>query len=329
MALTNNEKMYITEKYLKWTHGNIRFWESLPYVNPDEPGSSTWVEESKNKPCILMIHGYGAMLEHYRRTFAGLKNRYRLYAIDLLGFGGSAKPSGSEVQYSAKLWAQQVYDFLRTKKEEKVILVGHSMGGMVSMQFKLLHPEMVAGLVLIDTAGLPDQGRAEQENYHRNVRINWGDITFNAIKTPGVGEAMAALLTIPNGWATRRFLEGAYYNKAKITPQLIEQFTAPLRQPGASASYLAVTRSFADFQLPIKPGDIEGPVLIIWGEHDRMMPPDRFIPRWTNLIPQAETYRVSEAAHCPQDERPDLVNPVIMRFVEKVAGNLPTTGRVA
>ncbi len=325
MALGKNEQIYIVEKFAKWENWRIRYWESLPTETLDNPASAQQAEESKRKPALVMIHGYAAMLEHWRRTFAGLKGRYRLYALDLLGFGGGDKPNGQQVNYSAELWARQIHDFLKHKGEENAIVVGHSLGGMVALELKRRYPEMLSGLVLVDSAGLPNQGQAEREARDQNSRpgarqwINFGDLTFNLIKAPLVGETMAAVLTAPNQLLTKRFLEGAYYNKSKVTPQLIDQFLEPLRQPGASGSYLAVTRHFADFQLPLKPGEIKGPVLIVWGEHDRMMPPDNMLPRWKRLLPQAETFRVAEAAHCPQDERPDLVNPRLMQFIDQVA----------
>ncbi len=313
MALTNSEKSYISEKFVKWKLGKIHYWESLPVNNP----------ESDAKPALLMIHGYGAMLEHWRQTFAGLHGQYRLYAFDLLGFGGSDKPNGNQVRYSAQLWAKQVFDFLQYKNEDKVIIVGHSMGGMVALEYARLHPEKVAGLSLIDSAGLPDQGQAEVEaarsGNRSSNRIDISGLTYNLIKTRFIGETMAAVLTLPNQWAIRRFLQNAYYDKNKVTPQLVEQFLQPFRTPGVASSYLAITRNFADFQLSLKPGDIKGPVQIIWGEHDRMMPPANMLPRWKRLIPQAETHRIPDAAHCPMDERPDLVNPRLVRFVEQVA----------
>ena len=317
MSLTPSEKTYITEKFANWKPGRIRYWESLPSAETENSG------EARPKPALLMIHGYGAMLEHWRQTFAGLKGQYRLYAFDLLGFGGSAKPNGAQVNYSARLWSRQVYDFLKLKGEEKVIIAGHSMGGMVALEFAFTHPEMVAGLVLVDAAGLPDQGKLEQEAarlHSRNPnRIDWSSFTYNLIKAPLLGETMAALLTLPNQWAIRRFLENAYYNKNRVTPQLVEQFLEPLRMPGVAGSYLAITRNFANYQLTFKPGEISGPVLIMWGEHDRNMPVDLMVPRWKKLLPQAEVFRVPDTAHCPMDERPDLVNPRLSQFIEQVA----------
>jgi pimeloyl-ACP methyl ester carboxylesterase len=312
--LTNEEKKYIADRYVNWRPGKIHYWESLPETFLDDPAQ---VEESKQKPALILLHGYAASVEHWRHTFAGLKGRYRMYALDMLGFGLSDKPNGNQVRYSAGLWAKQVYDFLKFKKEEKVVLVGHSMGGMTSIKFSLEHPEMVAGLILIDSSGLPDQGQAEMQGQNREGSSQWGELLYSAIQAPLLGEAMAALLT-SNTWVARRSLEQSYYDKSKITPQLVEQFLAPLRSPGARDSYLAVTRNFADYQLPLKPGDIKAPTVLIWGEFDRTMPPPVMLPRWQKLLPQAGVYVVAKAGHCPQDERPDLVNPQIIQFVENL-----------
>ncbi len=334
MSLSNNEKAYITEKFVKWEPGRIRYWESLPNLNPADPTSEKNYQESLQKPALLMIHGYGAMLEHWRRTFAGLKGRYRLYAIDLLGFGGSDKPDGQRVRYSAALWAKQIYDFIKFKGETNIVVAGHSLGGMVALELARTYPELLAGLILVDSAGLPDQGQAETEARRNGApasrsRINFGEVIYNMVKTPVVGETMAAVLTLPNQWAIRRFLEGNYYNKSKVTPQLVEQFLEPLRQAGTAGSYLAITRSFSDFQLALKPGDIKGPVKFIWGQYDRSMPPDNMLPRWKTLIPQAETYVVPDAGHCCMDERPDLVNPQIIQFMEQVAARPASTSPVS
>lgn len=321
--LNNNEKVYIEDKYVNWKPGKIHYWQSIPTFMPDNPSSEKLTEDSKSKPALVLIHGYAASVEHWRQTFAGLKNRYRIYGLDLLGFGQSDKPSGAQVNYTAGLWARQIYDFLRYKNEEKVVLCGHSMGGMASLEFCRQHPEMVAGLILVDASGLPDQGKAEMQGRNsRQESTLVGELLYNMIKAPFLGEAMAAILT-SNRNIAERSLRQAYHNPAKVTPPLVEQFIAPLRSPGARDSYLAVTRNFANYQLPLKPGDITAKTLIIWGEYDKTMPPATMLPRWQKIIPQAKTFVAENAGHCPQDERPDLVNPQIMRFMETLDASVP------
>jgi pimeloyl-ACP methyl ester carboxylesterase len=314
MSLRTDEKEYITERFVKWKPGGFfRFWESKPENDPAD----------KDTPALVMIHGYGAVLEQWRYAFADFKGQYRLYALDLLGFGGSAKPNGRQVEYSAELWARQIYDFAKYKGEKKIFIAGNSLGGMVGLEFARNYPEMLAGLILIDTAGLPDQGKLEQETARKNSRfrgkLDLGMLTFSMIQAPIVGETLARLVTLPpNDWAIRKSLENAYYDQRKVTPELIKDFITPLRSPGAADSYLAVTRSFTRFQLDLKPGDIKGPVSIIWGEFDRSMPPGVMIPRWKKLIPQAETFVVRNSGHCPMHESPEQVNPRMFDFMERV-----------
>jgi pimeloyl-ACP methyl ester carboxylesterase len=317
--LTKTEKEYITEHYVNWKPGRFRYWQSIPRYESIDSQEAKLAEESREKPALVFIHGYGAMIEHWREAFAGLRGRYRMYALDLLGFGFSEKLPGSKVKYSAELWARQIRDLLVHKGESKAILLGHSMGGMAAIQFARMYPDKIEGLVLVDSSGLPEQGKLEEEGARQQGRnrFNFGNLLFNAISAPGVGEMMALAMTSTE-WAAKAGLVQAYKDRSKVTPQLVEQFQAPLRTPGAALSYLAVTRSFADFQLPIKPGDLTLPTLIIWGEFDKSMPPNLMLPKWQKLFPQAEVYLVKDAAHCPQDERPDLVNPQIAEFVEKL-----------
>jgi pimeloyl-ACP methyl ester carboxylesterase len=59
----------------------------------------------------------------------------------------------------------------------------------------------------------------------------------------------------------------------------------------------------------------------MWGQYDRSMPPDIMLPRWQKLIPQAETFIVTDSGHCPQDERPDILNPRLIQFVEQLVAS--------
>jgi pimeloyl-ACP methyl ester carboxylesterase len=315
--IKDSEKLYITEHYVGWKPGKFRYWEALP--KPTDAG----YEASKDKPALVFIHGYAAMIEHWRYALAGLKGKYRMYALDLLGFGFSEKLSGDKVHYSADLWARQVRDLLIHKGEKKAILIGHSMGGMVGIQFSRNYPDMASGLVLVDSSGLPDQGQVEKEGMAQGKRrglIDFGELTYNAIKAPGLGE-LAAFAISATEWAVRSGLKQAYWDTNKVTPELVEQFRAPLRIPGGPQAYLAVTRNFAEYQLDLKPGDLSLPTFIIWGEHDRSMKPEIVLPRWQKLFPHAGVYVVKDAAHCPQDEKPEEVNTQIEQFVEKLVSS--------
>ncbi|HHV38501.1 MAG TPA: alpha/beta hydrolase [Tepidimicrobium sp.] len=114
-----------------------------------------YIEEGKGKT-VLILHGWGANIDTVLPIVNLLKPHFRVYALDLPGFGGSGEPR--EV-FGSKDYAKVIKGFLDAMKIQKVILIGHSFGGKISILLGLSHPEMVDKMVLIDSAGLiPKRG---------------------------------------------------------------------------------------------------------------------------------------------------------------------------
>jgi pimeloyl-ACP methyl ester carboxylesterase len=99
--------------------------------------------DSADLPVVVLIHGFGASIGHWRRNIPALAQHSDVFAIDLLGFGGSDKPSsqlseeppspGSE-RYCFDLWGAQVADFVMAHARERPVhLVGNSIGGVVAL----------------------------------------------------------------------------------------------------------------------------------------------------------------------------------------------------
>ncbi|GFY84322.1 DNA photolyase [Actinidia rufa] len=102
-------------------------------------------------PAILLVHGFGAFLEHYRDNISGIaEGGNRVWAITLLGFGKSEKPN---VVYTEVMWAELLKDFIIEVVGEPVHLVGNSMGGYFVAIVAGLWPAAAKSVVLINTAG--------------------------------------------------------------------------------------------------------------------------------------------------------------------------------
>ncbi|CAL5323032.1 unnamed protein product [Camellia sinensis] len=102
-------------------------------------------------PAILLVHGFGAFLEHYRDNINGIaEGGNRVWAITLLGFGRSEKPN---VVYTEVMWAELIRDFIIEVVGEPVHLVGNSMGGYFVAIVAGLWPAVGKSVVLINTAG--------------------------------------------------------------------------------------------------------------------------------------------------------------------------------
>ncbi|XP_068650620.1 cryptochrome DASH, chloroplastic/mitochondrial isoform X2 [Aristolochia californica] len=102
-------------------------------------------------PAVLLVHGFGAFLEHFRDNLSSLANGgNRVWAITLLGFGKSEKPN---VMYTEYMWAELLRDFIVDVVDEPVHLVGNSIGGYFASIVSGCWPTLVKTLVLINTAG--------------------------------------------------------------------------------------------------------------------------------------------------------------------------------
>ncbi|PWR22742.1 alpha/beta hydrolase [Zavarzinia aquatilis] len=105
-------------------------------------------------PLVHLAHATGMNAETYRALLEVLAERYTVRAVDLRGHGLSTVPAQAS---RLKSWARYVHDLVPILQGfgQKAILVGHSMGGAVSAELAALHPELAAGLLLIDPAVVP------------------------------------------------------------------------------------------------------------------------------------------------------------------------------
>lgn len=287
--MTAELRRSITQRWLDGQHGPMRYWESSP---------------AQGLP-VLLIHGYGAMIEHWRAVARPIAARHTLYALDLYYFGESAIPSAAAP--SRKLWAEQAAELIAAACPGPAMVVGHSMGGMVAAQLAHDFPALVRGLVLVDATGLNDP---------RNQPGPLDNLIFSFAQADGVGELLAGL--VGNRWGARQGLLSAYYRKDRITPELVDQFARPLQRPGGPQAYLAVTRGFQRFFLDIERGSIAAPTLLIWGEHDRSVPPALAEHYRRTLIPQAEIAVIPESGHCPFDETPTEFLDILLPWVDRL-----------
>ncbi len=113
---------------------------------------TTYSQQGQGQPPFLLLHGFDSSLLEFRRLLPLLAQNRETWAIDLLGFGFTERYP--DLQVSPKTIKSHLYHFWQTAIAEPIILVGASMGGAVALDFALSYPEIVAKLVLIDSAGL-------------------------------------------------------------------------------------------------------------------------------------------------------------------------------
>lgn len=266
-----------------------RFRVMQEYVNGPHGPMRSWASEPRQGLPILFIHGYGAMIDHWKRIVRPMARQHSFYAIDLYGFGESARPNGKP---SKERWADQAATFVRDVIGEPAVIVGHSMGGVVATEFARRHADLTRALVLVNSSGM--------QLYERPMSQT-DRFLMGMIGAPLLGEALAGVFANP--WGVRQSLLSAYHNKERVTDDLVEMFSTPLRKYG-SASYLAVSRNTPSIIIEARAGEITAPALLIWGAEDRSIPPSDAEALKKLALPQAEIKILPDTGHCPFDENP-------------------------
>lgn len=265
----------------------------------------------EDRPPLLLVHGFGASTDHWRKNIQGLQSDFQVWAIDLLGFGRSAKPNW---QYSGDLWQAQLHEFITEVIGRPAVLAGNSLGGYGSLCVAANHPESAAGLVLLNSAGPfsnPDQAPPPPPN--------------------PIAKAIQSLLLLPlPSWllfqyvrqpaTIRRTLKQVYVDKSAITDQLVEEIRRPALDPGAAKVFASVFKSRQGEKVDELLQKLTCPLLMLWGEGDPWMNCREKGAQFRAYYPTL-TEHYLQAGHCPHDEVPEQVNGLLRDWVlEQVSG---------
>lgn len=264
-------------------------------------------------PAVVLVHGFGASWQHWRKNIPVLGENCRVFAIDLIGFGGSAKPTpGEQIDYTFETWGQQIADFCREVVGEPAFLVGNSVGCIVIMQAACEFPDIALGVVLLNCSLrlLHERKRGTLPWFKRQGT----PILQRILSIKPIGKFFFNQLAKPK--TVRQILLKAYSNTSVVTDELVDILMTPAQDPGAVAVFLAFTAystgPLAEDLLPKLPC----PAIIIWGAADPWEPID--LGRELANYPQVQKFIPLEGVgHCPQDEVPEVVNPIIQDWINE------------
>jgi pimeloyl-ACP methyl ester carboxylesterase len=259
-------------------------------------------------PPLLLVHGFGAAIEHWRQNIPVLSHQHRVYAIDLLGFGGSRKVATT---FSIELWGDLLADFCQTVIGEPVVLIGNSIGSAVCLSTAARYGDRVAGLVM---ANLPDV--ALRKEMIPSVLQTPVRAIENLFTAPFLLKPLFKILRqrrVLRWWAAI-----AYPHRHAISEELIEILAAPTLDAGAEQAFCALCQSvnepqFAPSAKAILPR-LQLPILLLWGKQDRMVPPS-LAPVFAQLNPHIQLIELEDSGHCPHDETPAVFNRLLREWL--------------
>ncbi|KAG8476237.1 hypothetical protein CXB51_033081 [Gossypium anomalum] len=250
-------------------------------------------------PAILLVHGFGAFLEHYRDNINAIaEHGNHVWGITLLGFGQSEKPN---VVYTELLWAEMLRDFIIEVVGEPVHLVGNSIGGYFVSIVASLWPSLVKSVILMNTAG--------------NVIPEFSSHRFPSERqTSAAARLGAQLLLFYLRLNIRNTLKNFYPTKTnRADDWLINEMLRASYDPGVTV----VLESIFSFDLSIPLNYLlegyEEKVLILQGMKDPLLDSKAKLAMLKEHC-TGLAIRELDAGHCPHDEQPQKVNSIICEW---------------
>ncbi len=240
-------------------------------------GYSVNFETQGDGPPVILIHGMGASLRQWDYLMPQLATAgFSAYALDLQGHGDSPKPRGAESYHIEVLYDQLTHWIENLQMESPAILVGHSLGGYLSLIYALRNHKKVHSLVLVDPFYSP---------------LQLSPIIRYFAKNPRFGIRFLDLLPT-------RLLDFTFFWGEKVQQVLPEPIRHQLAIDFKRASplFLYVTRTLRDLT-PLLPR-IQHPALVMWGSQDMTLKPSSF-HRITAALPEVESYIFPGCGHIP------------------------------
>ncbi|OSO87086.1 alpha/beta hydrolase [Cylindrospermopsis raciborskii CENA303] len=278
------------------------FWQGLPI---------SYQMQGTKGPAVILVHGFGASWGHWRKNIPILAETCQVYAIDLIGFGASAKPQPNErITYTLETWGNQIVDFCQQVVGKPAFLVGNSIGCIVAMQAAVSNPDIALAIALLNCSLRLLHDRKRQ-NLPWIKRVGT-PLLQKLLSIKSIGNFFFSQLAQPK--TVKKILLQAYNIKEAVTDELIDILMEPARDPGAAAVFLAFTNyssgPLPEDLLPILPCQ----AIILWGTADPWEPID--LGRGLANFPQVQKFIPLEGVgHCPQDEAPELVNSLLQEWI--------------
>ncbi|MCU1451425.1 MAG: putative hydrolase or acyltransferase of alpha/beta superfamily [Acidimicrobiales bacterium] len=253
---------------------------------------------------LLLVHGFTGAKEDFTEVVDRLaEGGWHVVAPDLRGHGNSDHPSGEDA-YDLEIFADDLWALADVLGWERLVLLGHSMGGMVAQVAALRHPQRLEALVLMDTScGAPERIDAGELDLGVAIVREHGMATLYELQSAREEEEVLAtpaslrLLAERPGWeefGRRKFMASAPEMWASMAPKMLSQ----------------ADRIDALATLTM-------PVLVIVGEQDRpFLGPSE---RMAKAIPDARLVVVPDAGHSPQFENPDAWWDALTGFLQEVS----------
>jgi len=244
---------------------------------------------------IVFLHGLGGTQSTWANVLGAFAETYRIAAVDLPGHGASDKLAPDSTDYSIPGIATKIGELLEKLELAPAVLIGHSFGGATALQLALDRPKLVRALALVDSAALGSE-------------IS--------------GELLDRVESEPSRDEARRLLELFFENRRFVLDRGIDDMHAARTSPGADEAVKAIagnafSRQGQNLVLINRLDELEVPLLIVWGEFDRVIP-SRHAVAAIAAQPTAWLEIMADVGHVPQVEAAPAFAAIVNRWLASI-----------
>ena len=260
---------------------------------PDGVGVHYRDQGKADAPPIVMIHGFSANLDAWEPWVAQLGPDYRIITLDLAAHGLTTVPAGYQVSTEGQV--EIVDQLTHALKVDHFVLAGNSMGGGVSWNYALAHPDRVRALVLVDSVGLPPAPKAGEK-----PKGEGPPLVFMIMRSP-MGRSILKQIN-PRPLAEKG-LKQAYVDQSLVTPALVDRYVDLALAPGHRELLMS---SQPGPRMPVTPATfqaIHAPTLVLHGEADTVIPGEAG-KALAAAIPGAQLILYPGVGHVPMEQIP-------------------------
>ncbi|MFN4795778.1 MAG: alpha/beta fold hydrolase [Pseudanabaena sp.] len=293
MVLTSTES--IAGQYWLWREQKIYFVKA---------------GNNPQRPPLLLVHGFGASTDHWRKNISELSQDFEVYAIDLLGFGRSQKPAW---QYSGNLWRDQLHDFITEKIQRSTVIAGNSLGGYSSLCVAADYPQSVAAVILLNSAGPFTDTNPLGAKKVNPIQKTIAPALQTFLRQPWANQLLFNFVRQKS--RIRSTLKKVYLDQSAVTDQLVEDIYRPSCDQGAAQVFASVFSTPQGKKVDELLGTMTCPLMTIWGEGDPWMNSRARSAKFREFYPSLTEHFIN-AGHCPHDESPQIVNRLIRDWYE-------------
>jgi len=256
-------------------------------------------------PPVVMVHGIGggSSVFQYRLNAPALAAAgYRVYALDLLGFGRSSRPEQRSTQDDL---VAQVTAFLEDVVGERAVLVANGLSGAHAIRIAAERPDLVSGLALIAPTGYRSLNRPQDAARER---------AYEVLANPVISEIATAFL-VDEG-SQRFFLLDAYQSRESLTDEVLAIYDTNLRSAGARWIVFSFISGSLDQDVSALWPATTQPALLVWGTaggFSSYEDAEEFIL----ARPDAQLALLRDAALLPNEERSEDFNALLLGFLAR------------